>query len=100
MLRPASLCYEGRTFRPPPSRSRGSASPGGASPVQVPMPLRTDFLVLGSGVAGLSFALRAARHGHVTVAPNRAPEKPATNGPQGGGPAALDPGDSYEKQAT
>lgn len=67
--------------------------------MQVPMPLRTDFLVLGSGVAGLSFALRAARHGHVTVATKRAAEESATNWAQGGVAAVLDPGDSYEKHA-
>ncbi len=29
--------------------------------------MTTDFLVIGAGIAGLSFALRAARHGSVTV---------------------------------
>ncbi len=29
--------------------------------------MTTDFLVIGSGIAGLSFALRAAKHGKVTV---------------------------------
>ena len=29
--------------------------------------MTADFLVIGSGIAGLSFALRAARHGSVIV---------------------------------
>jgi len=31
------------------------------------MKKRTDFLVIGSGIAGLSFALKAAKHGKVSV---------------------------------
>ncbi len=30
-----------------------------------------DFIVLGSGIAGLSFALKAARHGRVAVITKR-----------------------------
>ena len=29
--------------------------------------MTADFLVIGAGIAGLSFALRAARHGSVIV---------------------------------
>ncbi len=31
------------------------------------MKKRTDFLVIGSGIAGLTFALKAAKYGKVTV---------------------------------
>ncbi|HKO89700.1 MAG TPA: FAD-binding protein, partial [Polyangiaceae bacterium] len=31
----------------------------------------TDYLVLGSGIAGLSFALRAASHGQVVLVTKR-----------------------------
>ena len=33
----------------------------------------TDYLVIGSGLAGLTFALRASTHGRVVVATKRAP---------------------------
>ena len=33
----------------------------------------TDYLVLGSGLAGLYFALRASEHGNVTVVTKRSP---------------------------
>ncbi len=61
------------------------------------MALVTDFLVLGSGVAGLSFALRAARHGEVTVVTKRAPDDAATAWAQGGVAAVLSPDDSFER---
>ena len=35
----------------------------------------TDYLVLGSGLAGLYFALRASEHGNVTVVTKRIPIK-------------------------
>lgn len=58
-----------------------------------------DFLVLGSGIAGLSFALRAAEHGDVLVVTKRALDQSATGWAQGGVAAVLDPQDSYEKHA-
>ncbi len=59
----------------------------------------TDFLVLGSGIAGLSFALRAAEIGDVLVVTKRELSQSATGWAQGGVAAVLDPHDSYEKHA-
>ncbi|MEM9067887.1 MAG: L-aspartate oxidase [Myxococcota bacterium] len=55
-----------------------------------------DFLVIGSGVAGLTFALEAAKHGRVTVVTKRSRTDSATNWAQGGIAAVLDPADSFE----
>ncbi len=55
-----------------------------------------DYLVLGSGVAGLSFALQAARQGRVTMVTKRSRSDSATNWAQGGIAAVLDPTDSFE----
>lgn len=57
--------------------------------------LRSDFLVLGSGIAGLSFALRAAEHGSVVVVTKKATAESATNYAQGGIAAVVAPEDSF-----
>lgn len=57
----------------------------------------TDYLVLGSGIAGLSFALRAARHGQVTVVTKRRGRDTATSWAQGGVAAVLASDDSFEE---
>jgi len=55
--------------------------------------LETDYLVVGSGLAGLYFALRASEHGRVVIATKRAPSDSNTAWAQGGVAGALDPED-------
>ncbi len=55
-----------------------------------------EFLVLGSGVAGLTFALEAGKHGHVVVITKGSRTQSATNWAQGGIAAVLDPLDSFD----
>ncbi len=54
-----------------------------------------DFLVLGSGVAGLTFALEAANVGRVIVVTKRARDESNTKYAQGGIAAVLDEHDSF-----
>ncbi|NND72664.1 MAG: L-aspartate oxidase [Rhodothermales bacterium] len=56
-----------------------------------------DFLVLGSGVAGLSYALEVAEHGSVAIVTKKESVESNTNYAQGGIAAVMAPGDSYEK---
>ena len=57
---------------------------------------RVDFLVIGSGVAGLSFALRAAEAGTVCVVTKKESAESNTNYAQGGIAAVMDPEDDVE----
>jgi L-aspartate oxidase len=60
------------------------------------MPHRFDFLVLGSGVAGLSFALQAARHGTVALLAKRERGEGNTAYAQGGIASVLAPTDTFD----
>ncbi|HET6981692.1 MAG TPA: FAD-dependent oxidoreductase, partial [Myxococcaceae bacterium] len=62
------------------------------------MPQRFDFLVLGGGVAGLSFALEAAEHGSVAVLTKRSRSESNTMYAQGGVAAVLAEGDDSFEQ--
>ncbi|MDR3089699.1 MAG: L-aspartate oxidase [Desulfobulbaceae bacterium] len=55
----------------------------------------TDFLVIGSGIAGLSFALRAAKIGQVLVITKKSDCDSATNLAQGGLAAVMAADDSF-----
>ena len=60
------------------------------------MEIRTDYLVIGSGIAGMSFALEAARSGTVAIVTKKEKMEGSTNYAQGGIASVLDPDDSFE----
>ncbi|KAL0343996.1 UNVERIFIED_CONTAM: L-aspartate oxidase, chloroplastic [Sesamum angustifolium] len=55
-----------------------------------------DFAVIGSGIAGLRYALEVAKHGTVAVITKAEPHESNTNYAQGGVSAVLCPSDSVE----
>ncbi|MCB0358386.1 MAG: FAD-dependent oxidoreductase, partial [Bdellovibrionales bacterium] len=61
----------------------------------VPM-VQCDFLVIGSGVAGLMFALEVAEHGRVAVLCKDEPSEGSTRYAQGGIATVISPLDSFE----
>lgn len=60
------------------------------------MSITCDFLVIGSGIAGLTFALDAARHGEVLIVTKRFRDQANTTWAQGGIAAVLAHDDSIE----
>jgi len=61
------------------------------------MKKKVDFLVIGSGLAGLSFALKAASHGKVCIVTKSTLEETNTSFAQGGIAAVTYQPDSYDK---
>ena len=62
--------------------------------------MKTDFLVIGSGIAGLSFALRVSLWGTVVVVTKKRDIDTATNLAQGGIAAVIDEHDSIDEHVT
>ncbi|MGB8491635.1 MAG: L-aspartate oxidase [Bacteroidales bacterium] len=58
---------------------------------------RTDFLVIGSGIAGLTFALEAANYGKVIIVTKASLEDSNTKYAQGGIAAVFSEPDNFEK---
>ena len=56
-----------------------------------------DFVVVGSGIAGLSFALKAARYGSVAILSKRGAEDSNTSWAQGGVACVMGKDDSFEQ---
>ena len=60
------------------------------------MTYRYDFLVIGSGIAGMSFALKVARHGSVAIVAKNPLEDANTYYAQGGIASVTNPWDHFE----
>ena len=61
------------------------------------MTIKTDFLIIGSGIAGLSFALKVADKGSVTLITKSNEDESSTKYAQGGIAAVWHDADSVEK---
>lgn len=61
------------------------------------MAFQADYLVIGGGVAGLSFALKAADKGSVAILTKRARQEGNTQYAQGGIASVLSSSDSFER---
>jgi L-aspartate oxidase len=60
------------------------------------MEIKTDFLVIGSGIGGLSFALKASQVGEVVIVTKKEDSESNTNYAQGGIASVLAPNDSFD----
>ena len=69
-----------------------SSNPAGRSAPQ----REFDFIVIGSGLAGMHYALRVAEAGEVAIITKREAVDSATDWAQGGIAAVMDPADSFE----
>ena len=74
-------------------RAQANGSTGACEKAET---VKVDFLVVGTGIAGLSYALEAAEHGSVLLVTKDKPHECNTNYAQGGVCAVLDEEDSVE----
>ena len=58
---------------------------------------KVDFLVIGSGIAGLSFAIKVAKYGKVCIVTKSKMDDTATSWAQGGIAAVMHTPDTFEK---
>src|SRR5690606_37639427 len=61
------------------------------------MEIEVDYLVVGSGIAGLSYALKEANHGKVLIVTKSNEDESNTKYAQGGVAVVVDKSDSFEK---
>lgn len=85
----------------PPSASsqrtpETSPQPSAATP---PIPQSVDFLVIGSGIAGLTYALHAAQYGSVLIVTKKDRAESNTNYAQGGIAGVMTEDDDVESHA-
>jgi L-aspartate oxidase len=60
------------------------------------MEIKTDFLIIGSGIAGLSYALKVSESGSVALITKKKDTESNTNYAQGGIAAVFSPTDSFD----
>src|SRR5210317_1337404 len=60
------------------------------------MEIKADFLILGSGIAGLSYALKVCKHGSVAIVTKKEKVESSTNYAQGGIASVLGLDDSFD----
>ena len=66
------------------------------SSAEVFLEIKSDFLVIGSGVAGLYFSLKAAKYGTVSIVTKREKRESSTLYAQGGIASVLSKEDSFD----
>lgn len=96
LARAGALCKD-IASRKEAGNARSSQSPSRKAIRVIAMQVITDFLVVGSGIAGLSFALKAAHHGRVAILTKNRMEESNSFYAQGGIASVLGDDDSFDE---